>query len=286
MHKNCLSLNVLIALFMLGAFSALAELKQNTDENTLWIEDGKEIKTGAGSGDYWNDAIKFTPLPDGGFSMEASGKVNSTGRYLPMSQDYPYVVFEITQVEKRPGYTAFGLPQLLGSNNATVGIGIVSQLQTGIFAVNTFENGKLGSKTPFFRINLFNCTLNFKYLKCVKVPEAYIEMLPKEPLKIGDKITFKVHLEKPAEDVSLRFFFGYTMPEIRINGEQSLQLKPENPDDNKTWIGTIDYKSIDFSIKKDNQDIPPGGMLVKAVILGSERNTPVWGTNNYPVKVK
>lgn len=278
--------NFLLSVFFVAlSVSSFAELKQNPDGNTLWIEDGKDIKTGAGSGDYWNDAIKFTPLADGGFSMEASGKGNATGRYLPMSLEYPYVVFEISQVEKRPGYTALGLPQLLGAGNGAVGIGMVSQLQTGIFAVNVFENGKLGSANPYFRINLFNCTLNFKYLKCVKVPESYIEILPKETLKIGDKVTFKVHLANKAEDVSLRFFFGYTMPEIRFNGEQSLQLKPENPDDPKIWAGTVDLKSVDFSIKKD-QDIPPGGMLVKAVILGSENNTPVWGTNNYPIKVK
>ena len=106
-------------------------------------------------------------------------------------------------------------------------------------------------------------------------------MSPEEPLKPGDKITFKVHLANKAEDVSLRFFLGYTMPEIKLNGEQSLQLKPETSDDPKVWTGTIDYKSID----KD-KDIPPGGMLIKAVILGSENSTPVWGTNNYPVKVK
>ena len=272
--------------FVALSVSSFAELKENPDGNTLWIEDGKDIKTGAGSGDYWNDTVKFTPLPDGGFSMEASGKASATGRYLPMSPDYPYVVFEITQAEKRPGYVAFNLPVIQGgANMSSVGIGMVSQPQTGIFAVNVFENGKLPGTAPYFRINIHNCTLNFKYLKCVKAPDAYIEMLPKEPLKIGDKVTFRVHLAKPAEDVSLRFFFSYTMPEIRFNGEQSLQLKPENADDQKVWVGTVDYKSIDFSIKKD-QYLPPGGMLIKAVVLGSENNTPIWGTNNYPIKVK
>ena len=285
MKSNYFFLRVLIAWVMLAASMASAELKQNPDENTLWIEDGKEIKTGPGSGDYWNDAIKFTPLPDGGFSMEAFGKADATGRYLPMSLNYPYVVFEISQVEKRPGYVGFGLPHLIGRNCSAVGISIASQPQTGIFAVNAFENGKLADAISYFRININNCKLNFKYLKCVKVPEAYIEMLPKETLKIGDKVTFKVHLAKPAEDVSLRFFFGYTMPEIRINGEQSLQLKPENPDDPKIWTGTIDYKSIDFYLKKA-QDVPPGGMLIKGIILGSENNAPIWGTNNYPIKVK
>lgn len=266
--------------------SSFAELKENPDENTLWIEDGKEIKTGAGSGNHWNDAVKFTPLADGGFSMEASGKASATGRYLPMSLEYPYIVFEISRVEKRSGYVAFNLPVIHGGTGmSSVGIGMVSQPQTGIFTVNVFENGKLPLAKPYFRINEHNCTLDFKYLKCVKMPENYIEMMPKQPSKIGDKITFKVHLAKPAEDVSLRFFYGYTMPEIRINGEQSLQLKPENPDDPKVWTATVDYKSIDFS-KKTDKDIVPGGMLIKAVVLGSENNTPVWGTNNYPIKVK
>ena len=282
MIKNsyCL-ISLLTAWFILSTSAAWAELKQNPDGNTLWVEDGKDIKTGPGSGDYWNNSIKFTSLPDSGFSMEATDKANATGRYLPMSADYPYVVFEITQVEKRPGYVSLDLPHLLGDNWKAVEIGMVSQLQTGIFAVNVFKNGKLGNGTPYFRINQYNCALNFKYLKCVKVPESYIEMSPEEPLKPGDKITFKVHLANKAEDVSLRFFLGYTMPEIKLNGEQSLQLKPETSDDPKVWTGTIDYKSID----KD-KDIPPGGMLIKAVILGSENSTPVWGTNNYPVKVK
>ena len=275
------------SVFFVGlSISAFAELKENPDENTLWIEDGKAIETGKGSGNYWNDNLKFTPLEGGGFSMEATGKANSTGRYLPMSLEYPYVVFEIAKVEKRPGYVAFSLPVIVGgADMSSVGIGMVSQPQTGIFAVNIFENGKLPRAKPYFRINEHNCTLDFKYIKCVKLPESYIEMLPKEPAKIGDKITFKVHLPKPAEDVSLRFFYSYTMPEIRINGEQSLQLKPENPNDAKVWVGTIDYKTIDFS-KKNDQDIKPGGMLIKAVVLGSENNTPVWGANNYPVKVK
>lgn len=274
----------LAAIVGLGIAGANAEMLMNPDENTLWLENGRDIKSGQGSSaDHWLDTIKFAPLADGGFSMEAIDKANNTGRYLPMSLDYPYVVFEITKVEQRKGYVGFALPALAGST--VVPMGMVSQIPTGIFAVNIFENGKLGNPTPFFRIDLHNSTLNFKYLKCVKVPESYIEMSPGAPVKIGDKITFRLHLSKPAEDVSLRFFYGYTMPEIRFNGEQALQLKLEKADDPKVWTGTIDYKSIEFSLKKD-QDIPPGGLLIKAVILGSENSTPVWGTNNYPVKVK
>ena len=45
------------------AVTAVAEMKNNPDPNTLWCEDGKAIVTQAGnSRNGWNNALKYSSM--------------------------------------------------------------------------------------------------------------------------------------------------------------------------------------------------------------------------------
>jgi hypothetical protein len=80
------------------AVTAVAEMKNNPDPNTLWCEDGKAIVTQAGnSRNGWNNALKYESMPDGkGFSVEFEGKPTG-GRYVEVSarQKTAFLIIEI-----------------------------------------------------------------------------------------------------------------------------------------------------------------------------------------------
>ena len=92
---------VMTAVLLAGSL-ARAEFKMNPDSNTLWIEDGKNIKTAnTNFGNGWNDTdVAITSNPDGGFYLEQKkqGKPQ-TGRMVPVSPEYPYVVYEVSELE-------------------------------------------------------------------------------------------------------------------------------------------------------------------------------------------
>lgn len=162
--------------FLMLGVQGRAEFKTNPDPQTLWIEDGKNIKTtNTNFGNGWNATdIAVSPNPDGGFFMEQKkqGKPR-TGRMVPVSPEYPYIVYEINELEMKKGYHAIWLP-LLGSAMTVM----EGNVQKGVFAINYYENSKLkpNAKQSFIGMDIHGMRVGFKYIKAVKFPDYYIKV--------------------------------------------------------------------------------------------------------------
>lgn len=269
--------------FLMLGVQGRAEFKTNPDPQTLWIEDGENIKaTNTNFGNGWNATdIAVSPNPDGGFFMEQKkqGKPR-TGRMVPVSPEYPYIVYEINELEMKKGYHAIWLP-LLGSAMTVM----EGNVQKGVFAINYYENSKLkpNAKQSFIGMDIHGMKVGFKYIKAVKFPDYYIKVespafAEKKYCAPGDKVKFTVYLKEEAEDVSLQFFQPTVLP-LAVNGSSKLQLLPAKDSGNKVWSAEITLKTI--SSKKD---LAP---LIKAVILGNETAPDaLWGKSSYLFRVK
>ncbi|MCX5642203.1 MAG: hypothetical protein NTY10_03060 [Candidatus Omnitrophica bacterium] len=280
------------AVIFCGYVNVNAEMVMNPDGNTLWIENGKNIKNGAleASADFWRAGLKLLPDPSGeGFIIDSNSGVDSqcaTGRYVKVAPDYPWVVWEITAFTPIPGKSrGLALPIMSDiPSSPTTEFG--SNIPSGIFAKNINDRGGVTKEgLCFLAIYAYNSKTNVKYLKLVKKPDNYAEMksdtaAQKQKIELGDSVTFIVSLKEPAEDVSLRFYRSVYLEPLDINGGPTVQLKPEEGSDGKVWRATVLLKSIsgDFKLFK------PGEFMIKAVILGGELKVPVWGTNTYPVE--
>lgn len=265
---------------------ALAELKSNPDKNTLWIEDGKKVQVGVGSSNrHWNtqglnvsDASEEDSA-EGILFESPNSKKHATGRYVHFDPAFPYLVWEISQVIPGKGYQGFCLHTLQTDHGLF--FSMVSHLKTGLFTVNTSYYYPV-PKVSYLRIDLYNTQITMKYLKLVKTPANYLEIssplfATKKGLDLGDEVTFKLVLAETAEDVSLRFFDSYTMPQLTINGSQTLQLKAED-EDQKIWTRKLKFDSC-TGAAKPGIPFSPGGFIVKAVILGGKLGMPIWTTN-------
>lgn len=269
---------------LLAAASAVyAEMKHNPDSNTLWIEDGKNIKTAKNnySEGFNNTDMIVTSRPEGGFIMEQKkqGKPRS-GRMVPISPEYPYLVYEIDSLEQKPGYHALWMP-LLGNGMMVM----EGNPQKGVFAINVYENSNLNPKTRRtpLSFDIHGLQVGFKYIKMVKKPDYYITVespafAAKKCCAPGDKVKFTVYLKEEAEDVSLSFYTRIVTP-LTINGSSKLQLYPVNKENPKVWSREITLESVG-----SKNDVIPS---IKAVILGSE-NAPdmLWGKPAYKFCVK
>lgn len=244
MKKNVFFFALLFAL----SGNLHAEFKEKPDPNTLWIEDGKNI-TG------WRSEIPVKSMPDGGFSILQSPdmKYYATGRYVPVSAEYPWLVTEITDVFPNKGYRSL---------NFRTKVGIVTNLPTGIFAFRVKDYANASVNSEFFRLDLYGMEVRFKYLKVVKIPENYIQADQQE-----NKVKYYVRLQAPAEDVSLYLFDGYGMAPLLIDGSNKIQLKPVDENIPLEWIGTS-------SIPKKTK----GCVVIKGSVMGSEAlKVPLWG---------
>ena len=258
--------------------TACAEMKNNPDPNTLWCEDGKAIVTQAGnSRNGWNNALKYESMPDGkGFSVEFEGKPTG-GRYLDVSAEYPWFVYEISGVDLKKGYRQHAIGFQRVARHAQIG-----RIFPGIYAFNLYENSTLEKKgKPFMRIVQFGSKLTFRYMKMVKTPENYIQceseaFKSKKAFGAGDKLKFTVTLKEPAEDVVLSFFKSYTMPQIKLGGESSLQLKQADKD-GRVWTGELTVTPLDGKIK-------PNDIWVKADVTGGGIALPLWTAIPYEYK--
>lgn len=283
---------VILSLVFFFPFSIYSPAKvvYNPDENTLWIEDGKEPeivehgKPEFWAGKAWAGKLEFEEI-EGGFKIKSpSSERYSIGRYFKLSPDYPYLVWEISKVIYGEGYRGFGM-HFPGNV-----FGFVSHMFPGIFVVNPFLVDKnLQEKLHFCRIYLYNTELHFKYIKMVKKPDYYIEITgpqlkEKGYVEVGDELYFRVILKEPAEDVSLTFYTYYITQEVKINNSSCLQLKPED-EEGKIWGGKIKIESIaPPSDKKSSYSA--GEFLIKATILGGKINVPLWTANYFEIKTK
>ena len=277
MNKQLLTLS-----FIVAAALSFAEMKLNPDSNTLWIEDGKDIKTSTNNYSYGfnNTDIIVTSNPDGGFYMEQKkqGKPRS-GRMVSISPEYPYLVYEIDSLEQKPGYHALWMP-LIGSGMMVM----EGNPQKGVFAINVYENSKLDlkKKQSPMSFDIHGLKVGFKYVKMVKTPDYYIKVespafAKKKYCAPGDKVKFTVFLKEEAEDVSLTFY-NRIVTQVSINGSSKLQLYPVNKNQ-KVWSREITLESVKY-----RENFVPS---IKAVILGSE-NAPdaLWGKPAYPFHIK
>ena len=274
-------------------YSLLVESKviYNPDVDTFWIEDGKEVevgevgKEGYWAGKYWGGSLEIESTEDGLRIKSPSSEKNKSIRYFKFSPEYPYLVWEITKVNYGQGYRAIGF------HFPTSVFGFVTNIYPGIFVVNPFLfNKELKEETKPCSIYLYNTEVYLKYIKMVKQPDNYIEIESadiekKGYLEEGDEVLFRVKLKESCEDATLTFYHSYGTNQVKINGSETLQLKPED-EEQKVWTAKIKINDIGKGrlsiLKKTSYE--KGTFLIKATILGGEIKVPLWTSNWFEIK--
>jgi len=275
----------LVVCLLFSGFS-YAKVIYNPDENTYWIEDGKNFeiseyeKSEFWQGKMWSGKLVIEETEDGFIIKSPSFDRYAIGRFFKFSPDYPYLVWEISKVVYGDGYKAFLMCFPVGV------FGFEGNIFSGIFVVNMFQFGNI-KDNEFCRIYLYDTSLQFKYIKAVKKPDNYIEITSpqlkdKNYVGIGDELIFRLILKEPAEDVSLTFYQSEATGEIKINNSSSLQLKPVD-DQQKIWTGKIKIESIDKPIGNKEGYIK-GKLLIKATVLGGKVHLPIWTSNYFEIK--
>ena len=265
-----------------------AELLKNTDQNTLWIENGKNIKTDAQNGfsNGWYSkpsdprCVKIESMPDGkGFSCSVqSGKLGQTYLAVPTSPDYPYLTFQILAIEYFPGYRGW----ICQISKTGFSVDQISTPKPGIFAFNVYENAPaINNKSQnYIRIYNYGMKTVFSEIKMVKKPDYYIAAQSnafknKQSFTVGDKIKFTVYLKEAAEDVSIRLSTTGVPNIIKINKTNKIQLKPTD-ESQKIWETEVEIKDLRGAKSKRN------AILMQAVVLGGELDVPIWSAIAYP----
>jgi len=250
-----------------------AEFVAKPDANTLWLEDGRDIQVGTPSDSKkWRSSLAVAALPEGGFSLGwKSDTERSGGRYVPVSSEYPYLVFEITGFEfvGKQGYRGFSVFVAGGS------IGMEGNLQKGVYQVDA-----RGVSGDFLRFYVYGADIHFKYLEMVKRPDTLVTIQcpgfsARRAFGPGDALTFTVNLKAVPEDVAVRLVSPLCQEPILLNGLDRIQLKPK-AGDRKTWTATVQVKALG-----SGADIPAGGVLVKTTVLDGVTNAPFWSVIPY-----
>ena len=281
--------SLLVFMIFVGCLIARAEFIHNPDENTLWVEDGKNIAVDDARArrDVWGGGLPVKARDGGGFSFifdTAKRKKYCNGIYVPVDPEYQYIVFEIDSFKRlRWGHRGFRFGSFAKSKRPC--LFMVDNPQSGIMVYKVFGDDNLPKKGyQYFRNDMDGLRVDFKYVKMVKVPENYIiiesDAIKKNKfLSKGDEVKFIVKLKDPAEDVSLRFFKAYMMSQLKLNGKDHLQLKPEDKEC-KIWSAKVKISSI------YSKDLGSGRLLVKAVVLGGGISVPIWTPLMVPYKAR
>ena len=264
-----------------------ADIVKNPDANTLWKEDNKNVEKN------WRYAYKDQHVRtcDGkSFSFECNTKGNTGHRdfiRVPVSKDYPWLVFRLNSVKVNPGYRSWNIRI---SDLDKFNVGQTSVQEAGYFACNVWEGANLKKVPTSAEIFFYNYTLKltFSDLKMVKKPDNFIEVTSpafaaKKQYTPGDKIRFTVTLKEPAEDVSVRLVFPDLLAAVKLNGMGKLQLKPID-DTQKVWSAEFEVKTL--GPVRGVKEFRRNTLLVRATILGGAISEPLWGTINYPFKLK
>ncbi|MBE6393939.1 MAG: hypothetical protein E7044_07795 [Lentisphaerae bacterium] len=275
--------------FLLSAAAVLvsADIIKNPDANTLWKEDNKNVEKN------WAYAYKgqHTRTSDGkSFSFECNTKGNTGHRdfiRVPVSKDYPWLVFRLNSVKVNPGYRTWTVRiSALDRFN----ISQVSVQEPGYFACNVWEGANLKKIPKTAEIFFYNYTLKltFSDLKMVKKPDNFIVVSSpafesKKKYSPGDKIRFTVTLKEPAEDVSVRLVYPDLLSAVKLNGMGKLQLKPTD-DTQKVWSAEFEVKTL--GPVRRVSEFRRNTLMVRATILGGGISEPLWGTINYPFSLK
>lgn len=256
---------------LLFVFLTVAGLILSAAENVLWNENGTNLKVSAKGGkDAWSGKDgSIKQLPGGGFVME-----NHLTRQIPLDQEHPYLVFEITnaQIPKSGKYSSWSMMIRPAKKTKSL-IGNVRAAQPGVYAVKLNPDQKSKSMLIYFYI--YNQSVMFKYMKTVHLPDNYIEMKQSEDvIRIGSKVKFTLYLKEPCEDVTFQLYAstGRGLQPFSLNGTNTVNLKPED-EPGKIW-------SAEALINKTNFD-KPVHVLMKAVVLGGPEPLTVFGSFDY-----
>ena len=276
---------VIAVVFLFFAMAAYAIQLNNPDPNTLWLENGKDIKLSKYPNYkcwYRNDkkALEIKSLADGkGFSFfaqDVSGRKTST--QLKLSPEYPYLVFKITGFEILKGYTGWAVLmqniQFLASQ--------VTVPHKGIFVYDLYRNlskKEAAQKNGYLNIFLYNIKLNFEYIKLVKKP-AYVVVAEcaDSEIKLGSKVKFIATLAEEAEDVSISLTTAGKPRPVKINGAKVIQLKPVDKTQ-KVWSAEIEVKSLDLKKACKRHQV-----FMKMDVLGGELDEAIWVGLPYAIK--
>lgn len=234
-----------------------AEIVKNPDPNTLWIENGKNMKLGPAPRKCWGikGNIKSSAA-ENGFKLGPSGTL---GTYVPVSSQYPWYCFKVVSVER----VGSGYHALSTNLNLNIGIfSIVSKIPKGIYCIS-MEGAKKLKEKPFdnyMRFDIHSANITFEYLGMFKEPPCKLSF-GSTVIKKGSNATITITTKEPAEMVQLKFYKAYTMPAINvIPGVKRYLAKPVDGKGNKEWTFSFPYngfKGVDGKI---------GSIVIEAVV--------------------
>ncbi|MCC6579193.1 MAG: hypothetical protein IT440_02040 [Phycisphaeraceae bacterium] len=278
---------LLVLLFAAGSFA-----EDVPASDTLWCIDGSDIKTAEKAGALvWgvtDKSVQVRPVAEGkpdGVIFDNLKAASATGTYVKVDPAYPWLVWEVRDVQQVRGYVGFGFRIAFGNDvPPPMVLGQVSHLQKGIYAVDYTRQINQKADHRFFRLDSAGSTVTCSYIKMVRQPENWIAMESpvfgtREQFEPGDELTFKVTLKEPAKDVSVKFFHNYTMPPVTLNGQESMQLAASEGSDNKVWTTTVKAEELSRGNLKIGKQFGPGELLVKATVLGGGIKLPLWTGN-------
>jgi len=272
-----------------------AEFVEKPDPNTLWIENGVDVTTADDrvSETYWRTGgekgMGIEQTGTNGFTLRSMDRVSSTTRYMPIDPDYPYLVIEVTDFKHQGKSRSIHAQFFPPSATDALKLWMVNQIPNGIYTWKAFIN-EHNKPLCNFTIYLANSEVTLRYIKMVKTPNNYIYIsspafTEKKRLDKGDAVVFTVYIAAPAEDVSLSFFHAYTMPQLRINGSQKIQLKPEAGNQN-VWKASVIIETCEGDTLKPGKQFEPGEFIVKATVLGGSLKVPLYTVNPYTFSIK
>jgi hypothetical protein len=214
------------------ACSLNAAIIRNPDANTLWLEDGKQMKfsSNAYSGDWLNEKCNIIPEEDGFVFEPKSGNRAEGGICLPVSRDYPYLEFDLEAVEKGKDFYFLVNAVNIGPWYSLGGEGF----RPGHYVFNVFENAKKmpeKSGAVFFQFRVYNGKVRIKNLQMVKKPSVQLDIRSgwfdtKQYFSYEACLEFLIPDDKlPQKPIRLRFFEAGNGEEIELNHTPFLELK-------------------------------------------------------------
>ena len=275
----------MIAILIVAGVTAQAKQLTKPDDNTFWMEDGKEIELGTTPNfKHWclykNKELEIKTKEDGkGFSFSAkAGKGGDTATQVRLSRDYPYLVFRITGMDILQGYTSWAVVM----NGIQFFSSQATAPQKGIFVYDLYRNlpeDAAAKKSAYLHFYLTDIRLDFEFIKLVKKPDYVVRAeCADSEIKPGSKVKFIAELAREAEDVSITLTTAGKPRPVKVNGELKIQLKPADKTQ-KIWTAEIEVKSI--GLKKA---VKRHQLFMKTDVLGGDLDEPVWVGLPYVVK--
>jgi len=268
----------IMAGILLAAGIVQAKQLEKPDDNTLWMEDGREIELSKGPGfKRWlaipgKKELEIKPKEDGkGFSLfakDAAGRKTVTRVHL--SPEYPYLTFRITGFDLLQGYRNWTVLMEIGG----FGSSQVTTPQKGIFVYDLYQNipeKEKEKKAAYLHFYLYNLRLDLEYIKLVKKPDYAVRAeCADQEIKPGSKVKFTAELAEEAEDVSISLVTAGVPRPVQVNGKVKIQLKPTDKTQ-KIWTAEIEIKKL--SLKKPCKRHQ---LFMKMDVLGGDLDEPVW----------